>query len=139
MFELNTEGMEQDGQEGVFLLHFPCDYTRILPTDRERAELARLGVPMNVSCEYCAPDNITPVDIRIDDGRPLHRIQLICVSDFLRNHPNREQYRGARELAEQDSEWLAYPMDYVHRLLGYSSRIPVARIWDAYRYTFVPA
>jgi hypothetical protein len=138
VFELNTDGMEQDGQEGVFLLHFPCDYTRVLPTDPERAELAKLGIPMNVSCEYCALDNIRPADVRMDGGRFLHRIQLIRVADFLRNHPDRKRSEEARELAERDREWIVYPMDYVHRLLGYSSRIPVAPIWDAFRYTFVP-
>lgn len=139
VFELETEGMEQDRQEGVFLLHFPCDYTRVLPIDQEAADLARLGVPQRSECEYCAVDNLRPPDARIESGRFLHRIQLVHVATFLRNHPNQERYCGARQLAERDREWLVYPMDYVHRLLGFSSRIPPARIWHAFRYTIVAA
>jgi hypothetical protein len=139
VFELETEGMEQDGQEGVYVLHFPCDYTRVAPIDQEAADLAKLGVPQLSSCEYCAVDNIRPDDVQIEGGRFLHRIQLIRVATFLRNYPDRQRYEGAMACAQRDREWLVYPMDYVHRLRGYSSRIPPARVWNAFRYTFVPA
>jgi hypothetical protein len=135
VFELETNGMRQVGQEGVYVLDYTCDYSRVQPLMPGDDGLAQAAA---VRCEFCDPENQV-VDPRVGpDGRLLHRIQLLRVATFLRGHPERARYAGALELAERDREWLLYPMDYVHRLRGFSSRIPVARIWEARRYTFVP-
>ena len=135
VFELEVEGMKQDGQEGVFVLDYPCDYTLVEPLSPGQDGIDQATA---VSCEFCAPDN-KHFEVRVDgNGRLLHRLQLIRVATLLRNHPERQRYAGALDQAEREREWLVYPMDYVHRLRGFSARVPRAQIWTAHRYKFVP-
>jgi len=135
VFELETEGMRNAGHEGVFTLDYPCDYTRVeplMPGDDGIAEAEA------VRCEYCGVDNKHVADIRVDgQGRLLHRLLLIRVPVFLRHHLERKRYAGALRQAEWDREWLVYPVDYVHRLRGFNSRVPPATIWNAFRYKIV--
>jgi hypothetical protein len=136
VFDLRTEGMVQDGHEGVFVLDYECDYGLAQPLGGEPDLLREAAA---VSCEYCALNNASFVRSWGPNGRPLHRIQLIRVSTFLKGHSEWEQYDGARRQAEEDREWLVFPLDYIKRLKGFASRVPLSRVWSARRFTIVPA
>lgn len=134
IFELNIAGLVNDGEPGLFVLDYTCDYSLAVPHG-DGPEYQ--GQEKAVSCEYCAVGNKVP-EPRFDaGGRLLHRVQLINVSVFLSAHPDEERYYGARQQAEKDREWLAYPIDYVDRLRGNASRMPLSRIWRALRYKIV--
>jgi len=136
IFELEIEGMRNAGHEGVYVLDYPCNYTRVEPRFPGQDGLDQAAA---VSCEYCALDNKHIAEVRVDgQGRLLHRLLLVRVAAFLRSNPTRQRYAGALERAKRDREWLVYPVDYIHRLRGFNSRIPPAGIWNAFRYKVVP-
>jgi len=90
-----------------------------------------------VSCEFCAVGNKVPEPRFDTGGRLIHRVQLINVIVFWRADPDKDRYKGALQRAERDREWLAYPIDYVDRLRGNASRMPLSRVWRALRYKIV--
>lgn len=131
IFELNPGGMYNAGHEGVFVLSYSCDFSRVLPRIPGEDGVAQAA---SVSCEFCGSENQQEL---MKGGRALsHRIMLIRAASFLRGKRERQRYDGAQRKAESDQEWLIYPMDYVHRLRGFASRIPPSQIWTAHRYVF---
>lgn len=134
VFDLDTEGMLQDGHEGVFVLDYACDYGLAQPLGSDPDLLREAAA---VSCEYCALENARFVRSWGPNGKPLHRVQLIRVPTFLKGHSEWERYDGARHQAEEDWEWLVFPIDYIACLKGSASRVPLSGIWSARRYTIV--
>jgi hypothetical protein len=61
---------------------------------------------------------------------------LIDVFPFLTADPTLQARPGALEKAGLDEEWLILPTDYVPRLRGFQSRIPLSRVWRAHLYRF---
>lgn len=120
IFELDTSGMVNDGASGLFVLDYPCGMSLAKPLG-SGPEFE--GQEKAIRCEYCDPGNKLK-EIRVNDrGQLLHRIQLIHVPLFLVGHPNRARYAGALKQAEQDREWLVYPLDYVQRLRGNAAKV----------------
>jgi hypothetical protein len=134
IFELSTAGMVNDGEAGLFVLDYTCDYSLAVPHG-EGPEHSLEGT--NLGCEFCSLGNKVPFPRVNGEGELLHRIQLINVPVFLGAHPDREHYAGALATAQRDREWLIYPLDFISRLRGNASRVPLSRIWSARRFKVV--
>jgi len=122
IFRLNTGGRKELPESGLFELEYDCNYSLSRPISRAPGEAETAKV---VSCEFCS------------EGRKLHRALLVDVVRFLRDHPSQGATPAAPESATRDMEWLAYPADYVPRLVGYQSRVPLSTIWEAHTYQLI--
>lgn len=119
IFRLKISDRKELQENGLFEIVYDCDYSLSRPISRAPGEEETAGA---VSCEYCR------------DGRKRHRALLVDVVKFLQDHPGQGTRPDALESAKRDQEWLVYPTDYVQRLEGYQSRVPLSRIWKAYYY-----
>jgi hypothetical protein len=119
IFRLEASGRRELQEKGLFEIAYDCDYSLSRPNSRGPGEEETARA---VSCEYCG------------DGRKRHRALLVDVVMFLEDHPGKRTRPDALESAIRDQEWLVYPADYVGRLKGYQSRVPLSKIWKSRSY-----
>jgi hypothetical protein len=119
IYRLDTLHRAQLEGNGLCELIYDCDYSLSRPISRDPLEE---GTARAVRCEYCL------------HGKRQHRVFLVDVAEHLRCHPAHVTRADALDSAERDEEWLVYPTDYVARLKGFQSRVPLARIWNAFGY-----
>jgi hypothetical protein len=121
IFELSLKEIVPLDQPHVYRFGYACNYALARPNSR-RPEA--FGESQLVRCEFC------------ELGSRVHSLILIDTSNFLTEYPAMAARCDALDCAKHDAEWLVLPTDYVPRLQGYQSRIPLADLWRVHLFRF---
>lgn len=121
VFEMNLDQITPLDHLHVYGFSYSCNYALARPNSRRFEAIHESQL---VRCEFC------------DLGPELHTLILIDTPNFLTANPTMASKPDALACAKRDAEWLVLPTDYLPRLQGYQSRIPLADFWHAKLFRF---
>lgn len=108
-------------EEGIYLLEYQCNPER-RKSDGLNENVIEFQLKVDwYECEVCR-------------RKERHKMFIIDSDRFLEYHKEYILNVGAFENAKMDKEWLILPRDYHKDFRGFSSMIPVSKIWNAKHY-----